>query len=50
VAAIEEMIDNREVARKSKDFVRSDAIRDELLARGVAIQDTPNGPTWSIEV
>ena len=50
VAEIDVMISSREVARKSKDFVRSDAIRDELLARGVVIQDTPNGPTWIIEV
>jgi len=34
----------REITRKAKDFKRSDAIRDELKARGWAIEDTPKGP------
>jgi cysteinyl-tRNA synthetase len=33
----------REIARKAKDFKRSDAIRDELKAKGWAIEDTPKG-------
>jgi cysteinyl-tRNA synthetase len=36
--------DEREAARKSRDFKRSDAIRDELKAKGWAIEDTPKGP------
>jgi cysteinyl-tRNA synthetase len=34
----------REIARKVKDFKRSDAIRDELKTKGWAIEDTPKGP------
>jgi cysteinyl-tRNA synthetase len=34
----------REIARKAKDFKRSDAIRDELKAKGWIIEDTPKGP------
>ena len=33
-----------QAARKAKDFKRSDAIRDELKAKGWAIEDTPKGP------
>ena len=34
---------------RAKDFARSDAIRDELLARGVAIMDGPEGTTWKVQ-
>ena len=34
----------REAARKARDFARADALRDELKARGWAIEDTPKGP------
>jgi cysteinyl-tRNA synthetase len=40
----ESMLAEREAARKAKDFKRSDAIRDELKAKGWAIEDTPKGP------
>ena len=35
----------RLAARSAKDFARSDAIRDKLLAQSVTIQDTPQGST-----
>ncbi|MBI5775393.1 MAG: cysteine--tRNA ligase [Verrucomicrobia bacterium] len=38
------LLDERQAARKAKDFKRSDAIRDELKAKGWAIEDTPKGP------
>ncbi|PIR22373.1 MAG: cysteine--tRNA ligase [Deltaproteobacteria bacterium CG11_big_fil_rev_8_21_14_0_20_45_16] len=44
---IESFISERELARKQKDFKRSDKIRDELLAKGVELKDTPLGPKWS---
>lgn len=44
---IEKKIAERLAARKAKDFARSDAIRDELLAKGVAIKDSPQGTTWA---
>jgi cysteinyl-tRNA synthetase len=37
------LLDERQAARKAKDFKRSDAIRDELKAKGWAIEDTPKG-------
>ncbi len=38
------LLEERQVARKAKDFKRSDAIRDELKAKGWIIEDTPKGP------
>src|SRR5882724_2700609 len=37
-------LDQREAARKAKDFKRADAIREELKAKGWVIEDTPKGP------
>jgi cysteinyl-tRNA synthetase len=36
----------REQARARRDFAEADRIRDELLAEGVEIEDTPEGPRW----
>ena len=38
------LLEERQVARKAKDFKRSDAIRDELKGKGWSIEDTPKGP------
>jgi cysteinyl-tRNA synthetase len=46
---VEARIAERAAARKAKDFPRGDAIRDELLARGVALLDGPEGTTWDVE-
>lgn len=45
---IQEKIAERAEAKKTKDFARADAIRDELLARGVAIKDTREGVVWEL--
>ena len=45
-AWVEERIAERQAARKAKDFARSDAIRDELAARGIVVEDTAQGPRW----
>ncbi len=43
-AELQALLDERQAARKAKNFARSDAIRDELKARGWVIEDTPKGP------
>ena len=43
---VQKLVDERQAARKSKDFARSDAIRDELLAQGIVLEDTPDGVRW----
>ncbi|MEE0421114.1 MAG: cysteine--tRNA ligase [Lachnospiraceae bacterium] len=43
---IEKLIDERQAARKSRDFARADAIRDELLAKGIILEDSREGVKW----
>jgi cysteinyl-tRNA synthetase len=43
-AEILALLEARQAARKAKDFKKSDAIRDELKAKGWTIEDTPKGP------
>ncbi|HUP64487.1 MAG TPA: cysteine--tRNA ligase [Thermoanaerobaculia bacterium] len=45
-AEIESLIEKRNRARKAKQFAESDRIRDELLAGGVLLEDTPGGTRW----
>lgn len=40
------LIKKRDAARAAKDFAKSDEIRDELLAQGIVIKDTPSGGVW----
>ncbi len=44
---IEQLIEERQAARKEKNFARADEIRDELLARGIVLKDTREGVKWS---
>jgi cysteinyl-tRNA synthetase len=43
---IERLIAERNDARKNRDFKKSDEIRDGLAARGVILEDTPDGTKW----
>ena len=43
---IEALIAERTAARKQKDFARADAIRAELLEKGIILEDTRQGVTW----
>ena len=44
--AIESLIRRRAEAKKAKNFVEADRIRDELKAQGVEVTDIPNGAKW----
>ncbi len=46
---IEKLIEQRQEARKNKDWATADKIRDDLKARGIILKDTPNGVTWTKE-
>lgn len=43
---VEDLLQQRTDARKSRDFARADAIRDELASLGIEIKDTPEGTKW----
>ena len=45
---IQQKLEERKRARANNDWAKSDAIRDELLAQGVQIQDAPSGTKWTI--
>lgn len=45
-ARIEDLLQQRQEARKTKNFARADEIRKELTDMGIAIEDTPSGPVW----
>ncbi len=45
-ARIQAWVEERTAAKKSRDFARADAIRDQLAAQGVVLEDTPAGVRW----
>ncbi len=47
-AYVTDAIERRAAAKKAKDFATADAIRDELLAKGVEIKDTREGVKWQL--
>jgi cysteinyl-tRNA synthetase len=47
--AIEELIAERQQARKNRDFARGDQIRDELAAKGIELLDSKEGTTWKVK-
>ena len=42
------ILDQRQAARERKDYAAADAIRDELSAAGLVVEDTPDGPRWTL--
>ena len=47
-ALVQGLLADRAAAREAKDWARADAIRDQIKAAGIEIEDTPSGPKWSI--
>jgi cysteinyl-tRNA synthetase len=43
------LIEERASARKEKNWKRGDEIRDDLLARGILLEDGPSGTTWKLK-
>ncbi|WP_137813907.1 cysteine--tRNA ligase [Gandjariella thermophila] len=48
-ALVEHILEERQRARAEKDFATADALRARLLAAGIAVEDTPDGPLWTLK-
>jgi cysteinyl-tRNA synthetase len=48
-ALVQGLLEERAKARAEKDWERADAIRDQLKAAGIEIEDTPEGPKWAVD-
>jgi cysteinyl-tRNA synthetase len=46
---VKTLLEQRQEARRARDFATADAIRDQLRAAGVDVEDTPSGPRWTVE-
>ncbi|MBZ5738567.1 cysteine--tRNA ligase [Nocardioides mangrovi] len=47
-ALVAGLLDQRAAARAAKDFATADAIRDQIKSAGIEVEDTPDGPKWSL--
>jgi cysteinyl-tRNA synthetase len=47
-ALVAGLLEKRAQAREAKDFAAADAIRDQIKAAGIEVEDTPDGPKWSL--
>ena len=45
-ARIQALVDERHAAKQARDFTRADAIREQLAAEGILLEDTPQGVRW----
>ncbi|MCP2337169.1 cysteine--tRNA ligase [Actinomadura rupiterrae] len=48
-ALVKVALEQRQEARKRKDYAASDAIRDQLADAGIVVEDTPHGPRWDLK-
>ncbi|MDQ4104007.1 MAG: cysteine--tRNA ligase [Actinomycetota bacterium] len=46
---VERLLAERAEARNRRDYTTADAVRDQLLAAGIAVEDTPDGPMWTVK-
>ena len=47
-ATVQELVDERNRCRASKDFARADALRGELAGLGIVLRDSAGGTDWSV--
>jgi cysteinyl-tRNA synthetase len=48
-ALVGDLLEQRAAARAARDFAAADEVRDRLTAAGVSVEDSPDGPTWTLK-
>ncbi len=43
---VQQLIEERALAKQQKDYVRADSLRDQLVSQGIILEDTPKGTLW----
>jgi cysteinyl-tRNA synthetase len=46
---VRDLLETRQQARAARDFATADSVRDRLLAAGITVEDTPDGPQWTLK-
>jgi cysteinyl-tRNA synthetase len=46
---VDRLLTERAEARNRRDYATADEVRDRLLAAGIAVEDTPDGPVWTVK-
>jgi cysteinyl-tRNA synthetase len=46
---VDDLLVRRQTARAARDFAAADEVRDRLISAGIAVEDGPDGPTWSLK-
>ncbi|MFN2479187.1 MAG: cysteine--tRNA ligase [Pseudonocardiaceae bacterium] len=46
---VDRLLAERAEARSRRDYMTADAVRDQLLAAGITVEDTPDGPVWTVK-
>ncbi|MCA1835700.1 MAG: cysteine--tRNA ligase, partial [Actinobacteria bacterium] len=46
---VDRLLTERAEARNRRDYATADAVRDQLLAAGITVEDTPDGPVWTVK-
>jgi cysteinyl-tRNA synthetase len=46
---VDELLAQRQEARGRRDFAAADEVRNRLTAAGIVVEDSPDGPTWSLK-
>ena len=47
-ALVSGLLEERAAARADQDWARADALRDRIAAAGIDVEDTPDGPKWTV--
>jgi cysteinyl-tRNA synthetase len=46
---VDGLLEERDKARRERNFTVADVVRDRLLAAGIAVEDTPDGSLWTLK-